>query len=806
MDYKLVGSPCGEHGPYVFYKALKYSKNGKTNILALSEFFFVKLWPDSDFISIGELQLLWEDKNNEQTLASLRLYILPENTPDGRMDIHGEDEVLAITEKVVIRVEDLLTWITHATDWNWGLGAVWEQDCPQADTSSCSNIKIDMEDVNKEKQNLGAKHWETQTGVVVLSYPKYCRYRGIARRLEGVADRWLKTALVVALGGFTAPWKNTKVLFCKDTFDYPELEGHELLCNHLVPKLKGRPRKRKKASASPEESESESESSQSTSSSNSKAVPPSPKLNLVKPRLRCTALAVSTNRPNRGPGPDERNFLISLHDFMRERKTPIGKIPVVGFKEVNLYKLYRKVKELGGYDVVTTGKLWKFVYEVMGGDASCTSAATLSRRHYEKLLLPYERHMAQMKSTKLKPTLSLPPVPLPQDRGKTQTSMRSMRLAKQEKGEKENIPQRRAATAPQPPLPASPDPPKPTEAASNKKDDKSKSDDTPKSDDKPKSPNDKVVKNTTGGRDLGPLLKKQKLEILKEGGLEVTPVSGGNGSATTVTSTGQPSSTSSSNGPSTPVSRPPPPTARQSAPVARQSLPVSRQPVPVARQSMPVGKPSLSNGRPQDAHYRANGSDKVSITVTPDMSHLLCPPGPSKRAVYSNPKEMFSSHMQSSHPQSKRNSLPEVLDLRTKPRLNIGSNLEITLVPPKPRPAHQQQLPNAAPVPLLVNKKKSTPQPQHHHYKATPNTTPKHGIPLHQPYPGSYKPFVPVVDPLYFSGLYNAGLPAGLPALQQPRSHDQLAFYKELLKHQFPSLIRDGTTSITLVGQTPTSK
>uniref|UniRef100_A0A146LLH1 AT-rich interactive domain-containing protein 5B n=2 Tax=Lygus hesperus TaxID=30085 RepID=A0A146LLH1_LYGHE len=728
MDYKLVGSPCGEHGPYVFYKALKYSKNGKTNILALSEFFFVKLWPDSDFISIGELQLLWEDKNNEQTLASLRLYILPENTPDGRMDIHGEDEVLAITEKVVIRVEDLLTWITHATDWNWGLGAVWEQDCPQADTSSCSNIKIDMEDVNKEKQNLGAKHWETQTGVVVLSYPKYCRYRGIARRLEGVADRWLKTALVVALGGFTAPWKNTKVLFCKDTFDYPELEGHELLCNHLVPKLKGRPRKRKKASASPEESESESESSQSTSSSNSKAVPPSPKLNLVKPRLRCTALAVSTNRPNRGPGPDERNFLISLHDFMRERKTPIGKIPVVGFKEVNLYKLYRKVKELGGYDVVTTGKLWKFVYEVMGGDASCTSAATLSRRHYEKLLLPYERHMAQMKSTKLKPTLSLPPVPLPQDR------------------------------------------------------------------------------NTTGGRDLGPLLKKQKLEILKEGGLEVTPVSGGNGSATTVTSTGQPSSTSSSNGPSTPVSRPPPPTARQSAPVARQSLPVSRQPVPVARQSMPVGKPSLSNGRPQDAHYRANGSDKVSITVTPDMSHLLCPPGPSKRAVYSNPKEMFSSHMQSSHPQSKRNSLPEVLDLRTKPRLNIGSNLEITLVPPKPRPAHQQQLPNAAPVPLLVNKKKSTPQPQHHHYKATPNTTPKHGIPLHQPYPGSYKPFVPVVDPLYFSGLYNAGLPAGLPALQQPRSHDQLAFYKELLKHQFPSLIRDGTTSITLVGQTPTSK
>ena len=96
MDYKLIGSPCGEHGPYKFYKALKYIKDGRANILALSEFFFVKLWTDSDLISIGELQLLWEDKNSEQTLASLRLYILPENTPDGRTDLHGEVSLFLI--------------------------------------------------------------------------------------------------------------------------------------------------------------------------------------------------------------------------------------------------------------------------------------------------------------------------------------------------------------------------------------------------------------------------------------------------------------------------------------------------------------------------------------------------------------------------------------------------------------------------------------------------------------------------------------------------------------------------------------
>lgn len=87
--FKLVGGPCGHHGPYTFYKAFRYTKNGVRRIMTLSEFFFVKLWIDSDLLCIGELQLLWMDKNSDQVLSSLRLYFLPENTPEGRMD-HGE--------------------------------------------------------------------------------------------------------------------------------------------------------------------------------------------------------------------------------------------------------------------------------------------------------------------------------------------------------------------------------------------------------------------------------------------------------------------------------------------------------------------------------------------------------------------------------------------------------------------------------------------------------------------------------------------------------------------------------------------
>lgn len=91
QSYKLIGAPCAHRGPYTFYKAFEYTKNNVTNILTINEFFFVKLWNDSDLICIGELRLLWEDKSCDRALASLRLYILPENTPDGRIsDVHGE--------------------------------------------------------------------------------------------------------------------------------------------------------------------------------------------------------------------------------------------------------------------------------------------------------------------------------------------------------------------------------------------------------------------------------------------------------------------------------------------------------------------------------------------------------------------------------------------------------------------------------------------------------------------------------------------------------------------------------------------
>jgi hypothetical protein len=88
---QLVGEPCNRHGPYTFYKAFRFvDRCGQPRTISISEFFFVKIWNNSDLVSIGELQLLWQDKNSENILASLRLYFLPENTPEGRNEEHGE--------------------------------------------------------------------------------------------------------------------------------------------------------------------------------------------------------------------------------------------------------------------------------------------------------------------------------------------------------------------------------------------------------------------------------------------------------------------------------------------------------------------------------------------------------------------------------------------------------------------------------------------------------------------------------------------------------------------------------------------
>lgn len=87
--FQFVGSPCGYHGPYTFYKAFQYVDDGKIKVLSIGEFFFLKILEDIP-VCIGEIQLLWEEKGTNQLLASVRLYFQPQDTPEGEDDIFGE--------------------------------------------------------------------------------------------------------------------------------------------------------------------------------------------------------------------------------------------------------------------------------------------------------------------------------------------------------------------------------------------------------------------------------------------------------------------------------------------------------------------------------------------------------------------------------------------------------------------------------------------------------------------------------------------------------------------------------------------
>lgn len=99
----------------------------------------------------------------------------------------------------------------------------------------------------------------------------------------------------------------------------------------------------------------------------------------------------------------EEQFLKDLYLFMKKRDTPIERIPHLGFKQIDLFVMFKTVSDLGGYHQVTSQQLWKQVYNTLGGNPRSTSAATCTRRHYEKLLLPYECHVKGVLMSALPP-------------------------------------------------------------------------------------------------------------------------------------------------------------------------------------------------------------------------------------------------------------------------------------------------------------------------------------------------------------------------------------------------------------------
>ncbi|EFJ16229.1 hypothetical protein SELMODRAFT_445202 [Selaginella moellendorffii] len=83
-------------------------------------------------------------------------------------------------------------------------------------------------------------------------------------------------------------------------------------------------------------------------------------------------------------------FVKELEKFFRERSMEF-KAPKFYGEELNCLKLWKAVMKLGGYEQVTSGKLWRQVGDSFKPPKTCTTISWSFRGFYEKALLEYEK-------------------------------------------------------------------------------------------------------------------------------------------------------------------------------------------------------------------------------------------------------------------------------------------------------------------------------------------------------------------------------------------------------------------------------
>lgn len=97
--------------------------------------------------------------------------------------------------------------------------------------------------------------------------------------------------------------------------------------------------------------------------------------------------------PDDEPDPEERDyFLQQLYKFMEDRGTLINKPPVLGYKDLNLFKLFRLVHVHGGCDNIESGSIWKQIYMDLGIPVLNSAASYNVKTAYRKYLYGFEEY------------------------------------------------------------------------------------------------------------------------------------------------------------------------------------------------------------------------------------------------------------------------------------------------------------------------------------------------------------------------------------------------------------------------------
>jgi len=89
---------------------------------------------------------------------------------------------------------------------------------------------------------------------------------------------------------------------------------------------------------------------------------------------------------------ERKLFMNDLNKFMTELGKPLSKIPIMGYKELDLYQLFKEVTSYGGFnEVVKNVGTWSKIWKRLGNfDPSITDSSFRLKKNYERYLLEYE--------------------------------------------------------------------------------------------------------------------------------------------------------------------------------------------------------------------------------------------------------------------------------------------------------------------------------------------------------------------------------------------------------------------------------
>jgi len=89
---------------------------------------------------------------------------------------------------------------------------------------------------------------------------------------------------------------------------------------------------------------------------------------------------------------ERKLFMGDINKFMAEIGKPLSKIPIMGYKELDLFQLFREVTAHGGFiEVVKNVGTWSKIWKRLGNfDPSITDSSFRLKKNYERYLLDYE--------------------------------------------------------------------------------------------------------------------------------------------------------------------------------------------------------------------------------------------------------------------------------------------------------------------------------------------------------------------------------------------------------------------------------